>query len=210
MTTIAAICTSLVWHFEMCFKYDIEKSVTVQDAVHCYHLREHSVWNTIFLFTEQRGGVCWEVTQRSYHRGSPLGNNKEKEAIRPGRREEQTKPTSFPESPRVQPIKWLILIWLMIWILQVWPFFNNSALRGPQNYEPSQLTSDKQTRVTQMSSGSEQMSCGIPVALLSEIQHDAGLHESKMMSSLWFKTQHIYHSRSYFIICEAYWRSFLI
>lgn len=106
----------------------------------------------MYVFTEHRGGeqgsvgrldrgaivkkALWRITRRKRLSG-------------PGGRLHKTKPSSFPESPPVQPISGRILIWLMIWILQVQPDYNSWALGGPQDYKPSQLTSDKQTWVTQ-------------------------------------------------------------
>lgn len=134
-------------------------------------------YTNLSIYRTKRGEASWEVRRRSNLRESPLENNKEEEAVRPGRRLNKTKPTSFPESPPVQLIKGLILIWLMTEILQVQPDQDSWALGGPQDYEPSQLPSDKQTRVTQMSSSSKQRCPGsYTSSIVVPVQHDVGVH----------------------------------
>lgn len=89
--------------------------------------------------------------RRAMFRENPQKTNGRMRLSGPGRTLNKKKPTSCLESPPVQPIKVLILIWLMIWIQQIHPDYDSWALRGPHDYEMSPLPSYKQTRVTQMS-----------------------------------------------------------
>lgn len=116
-----------------------------------------------FKPTEEEGGVRWE-------QWSSLEKEQE-EAVRPRRDSDKTKVSWVTSCPDV---KGLILIRLMMEILQVQPDYDSWALRGLQDYKPSQLPSNKQTWVTQMSASSTHnhiYTCCI--ALLSQILGDA-------------------------------------
>ena len=128
-------------------------------TVHYCHPKEHIVWlhKSLYLQStgDERGGGLVRLGRGAFIQKA-LWRARRKRLSGSGGTLSKTKPTSLPESPPVQPIKGLILIQLMIWILQAQPDYHSRALRGPHDYELSQVPSDKQTRVIQMSWSSKQ------------------------------------------------------
>lgn len=112
-----------------------------------------------FYLQNRRGekGSVWRKPSGEQQGGIRLSGS--------GRTLTKTKPTSFPESLPPQPIMGFILIWLMIWILQVQPDYDivgpSGALRIKSRLSYPQINKHG----SQMSSSSKQTSLVVPVAL---------------------------------------------